>query len=63
MTTPENVVMMVTIGMAPDNHITMALMMNGKPLGHINLDRASAENIIAGLQTHIGYLKEEKFDA
>lgn len=55
--------MMLTIGMSPGNKINITMVMNGRPLGHMEVDRASAENIIAGLQTHIGYLKEERFDA
>lgn len=55
--------MMVTLGMSKNNQITMTMLMNGRILGHIFLDKAAAENICAGLATHISYLKEEKLDA
>ena len=60
---PDTHLMMITIGMAPNNTITISMLMDGRPLGNMQLDRAAAENIIAGLQTHVGYLKQEKFDA
>lgn len=53
----------LTVSMHPGNLISITMTVDGKPTGSMALDRASAENIIAGLQTHIGYLKEEKFDA
>lgn len=62
MTEHQNV-MMITLGMEANNKINMTMLMNGRPLGHIFLDRAAAENIIAGLQTHISYLRSEKMDA
>ena len=55
--------MSLTLGMSEGNLILLTMWMNGKPLGHMQLDKASAENIRAGLATHISYLKEEKFDA
>lgn len=53
----------LTVSMHPANMIQITMTVDGKPSGSMALDKASAENIIAGLQTHIGYLKEEKFDA
>lgn len=53
----------LTVSMHPANMIQITMTVDGKPTGSMALDCASAKNIIAGLQTHIGYLKGEKFDA
>lgn len=64
MTDPKpGTLMMITIGMAPENKINFTMMANGRPVGSMELDKAAAENIIAGLTTHVSYLKQEKFDA
>lgn len=56
-------IMSVTLGMEAHNLISMTLSQNGVPLGHILLNREAAENVMRGLQTHIGYLRPEKMDA
>jgi hypothetical protein len=49
--------------MHPANMVQITITVDGIPQASMALDRASAENVISGIQTHIGYLKAQKFDA
>ena len=49
--------------MHPANMVQITMTIAGQPAATMALDKASTENVIAGWQTHLAYLKQEKFDA
>ena len=63
MSQPEQHLVGLTVSMHPANMVQTTMTIDGQPAATMALDRASTENVIAGLQTHLSYLKQEKFDA
>ena len=63
MSQPEQHLVGLTISMHRANLVQLTITYDGRPQASMALDKASAENIIAGLQTHIAYLKQDKLDA